>query len=123
MTANRQSLFSSTPEPGAEPRGEVEVEVDLSRFTPRARPIEERATKEALERTARESGFESRQAPKKRGRPPSKRTGQVHAHVMPDVAKKISLEARRRGIQQGVLIEEALAFYERANGIIDLDPT
>mgnify|MGYP003128794522 CR=1 FL=1 len=56
-------------------------------------------------------GFEDRAPRKKRGRPRSPRTGQVHAKVMPRVAKEISAEARRRGIQQGVLIEEAWALY------------
>ena len=56
-------------------------------------------------------GFEDRTPRKKRGRPRSPRTGQVHAKVMPHVAKEISSEARRRGVQQGVLIEEAWALY------------
>jgi hypothetical protein len=57
-------------------------------------------------------GFEDRRPKKKRGRKPSPRTGQVHAKVMPNVAKEISAEARRRGVQQGVLIEEAWALYQ-----------
>lgn len=56
-------------------------------------------------------GFEERTSKKKRGRKPSPRTGQVHAKVMPEIAKQISNEARRRGVQQGVLIEEAWALY------------
>ena len=40
------------------------------------------------------------------------RTGQVHAKVMPDVSDEIAEEARRRGVQQGVLIEEAWALYK-----------
>ena len=56
-------------------------------------------------------GFEERAPRKKRGRKPSPRTGQVHAKVLPEVAKQISAEARRRGVQQGVLIEEAWALY------------
>lgn len=56
-------------------------------------------------------GFEDRSPRKKRGRPRSPRTGQVHAKVMPEVAKEISAEARRRGVQQGVVIEEAWALY------------
>ena len=56
-------------------------------------------------------GFFDRSPKKKRGRKPSPRTGQVHAKVMPDVAKEISKEARERGVQQGVLIEEAWALY------------
>lgn len=56
-------------------------------------------------------GFVDRAPKKKRGRKPSPRTGQVHAKVMPDVAREISQEARNRGVQQGVLIEEAWALY------------
>ena len=56
-------------------------------------------------------GFEERGVRKKRGRKASPRTGQVHAKVMPEVAKQISAEARRRGVQQGVLIEEAWKLY------------
>jgi len=60
-------------------------------------------------------GFEDRSPKKRRGRKPSPRTGQVHAKVMPDVAKDISREARQRGVQQGVLIEEAWALYKAAH--------
>jgi hypothetical protein len=56
-------------------------------------------------------GFVNREPPRKRGREPSPRTGQVHAKVMPDVAAEIADEAKRRGVQQGVLIEEAWALY------------
>lgn len=64
-----------------------------------------------------ELGFVAREAPKKRGRKPSPRTGQVHAKVFPEVAEEISNEARRRGVQQGVLIEEAWAIYKLKSGI------
>lgn len=57
-------------------------------------------------------GFVDRAPKKKRGRKPSPRTGQVHAKVMPQVARDISNEARRRGVQQGVIIEEAWALYQ-----------
>lgn len=56
-------------------------------------------------------GFEDRAPRKKRGRKRSPRTGQVHAKVLPNVAKEISQEAKFRGVQQGVLIEEAWALY------------
>ncbi|HKL20781.1 MAG TPA: hypothetical protein VJ904_03180 [Tichowtungia sp.] len=56
-------------------------------------------------------GFVERAPRKKRGRKPSPRTGQVHAKVLPDVAREISNEAKRRGVQQGVLIEEAWTLY------------
>ena len=38
--------------------------------------------------------------------------GQVHAKVMPHVADEIANEAKRRGVQQGVLIEEAWHLYK-----------
>ena len=57
-------------------------------------------------------GFVNREPPKKRGRQPSPRTGQVHAKVMPHVADEIADEAKQRGIQQGVLIEEAWELYK-----------
>jgi hypothetical protein len=56
-------------------------------------------------------GFVDRAPKKKRGRKPSPRTGQVHAKVMPQVARAIANEARHRGVQQGVILEEAWALY------------
>lgn len=61
---------------------------------------------------AEKHGFFDRSPQKRRGRKPSPRTGQVHAKVMPDVAKEIAAEARFRGVQQGVIIEEAWALYK-----------
>lgn len=61
-------------------------------------------------------GFVERSPRKRRGRKPSPRTGQVHAKVLPEVAREISREARRRGVQQGVLIEEAWALYKARHG-------
>lgn len=57
-------------------------------------------------------GFVPREAAK-RGRAASPRTGQVHAKVLPDVADEIAAEAQRRGVTQGVLIEEAWALYRK----------
>lgn len=65
---------------------------------------------------AEKHGFVERTPKKRRGRKPSPRTGQVHAKVMPNVAKEISHEAAARGVQQGVLIEEAWALYKAAQG-------
>ena len=53
------------------------------------------------------------ETPKKRGRPPSPRTGQVHAKVLPPIQDEIAEEARRRGVVQGVIIEEAWALYKK----------
>ena len=61
-------------------------------------------------------GFVAR-APRRRGRKASPRTGQVHARVLPAVAREISNEARQRGAQQGVLIEEAWELYKKAKTI------
>lgn len=61
---------------------------------------------------AEKHGFVERAPKKRRGRKPSPRTGQIHAKVMPEVSREISQEARSRGVQQGVLIEEAWALYK-----------
>jgi len=65
----------------------------------------------ALEEVSEELGFVTREGGPKRGRKPSPRTGQVHAKVMPEIAAAIAAEARRRGVQQGVLLEEAWQLY------------
>lgn len=70
------------------------------------------ATIERTDAAAEQHGFVNREPPKRRGRLPSPRTGQVHAKVMPSVADEISEEAKRRGVQQGVLIEEAWKLYK-----------
>jgi hypothetical protein len=61
---------------------------------------------------AEQHGFIGREPRQKRGRRRSPRTGQVHAKVIPHVADEIANEAKRRGVQQGVLIEEAWALYQ-----------
>jgi hypothetical protein len=58
---------------------------------------------------------------RKGGRRPSPRTGQIHARVLPAVAEEIAAEARQRGVQQGVVLEEAWALYRAAYGIADGD--
>jgi hypothetical protein len=69
------------------------------------------------DQAAEKHGFVDRTPKKRRGRKPSPRTGQVHAKVMPDVAREIANEARARGVQQGVLIEEAWALYKAENNL------
>lgn len=59
-------------------------------------------------------GFVDRAPKKTRGRKKSERTGQVHAKVMPAVAVEIANEATRRGVVQGVIIEEAWTLYKAA---------
>jgi hypothetical protein len=61
---------------------------------------------------AESHGFLGREPARKRGRQPSPRTGQVHAKVLPHIADEIAEEARRRGVQQGVIIEEAWTLYK-----------
>lgn len=72
---------------------------------------------EKVDRAGEAHGFVDRTPKKKRGRPPSPRTGQVHAKVLPHISEEISAEAKRRGVQQGVLIEEAWALYCQQNDL------
>lgn len=85
--------------------------VDIASLRARRKDISRDET--ALADAAGEQlGFVTRE-PKRRGRQPSPRTGQVHAKVVPNVADEIAAEARRRGVQQGVLIEEAWELYKK----------
>lgn len=74
-------------------------------------------TIEKVDHAGDELGFVPREGQKRRGRRPSPRTGQVHAKVMPQVSDEIAAEARRRGVQQGVVIEEAWELYKEKSGI------
>lgn len=67
----------------------------------------------ASDAIAEDHGFVSRPEQGRRGRKPSPRTGQVHAKVLPHIAEEIAEEARRRGVTQGVIIEEAWLAYRR----------
>jgi hypothetical protein len=85
--------------------------IDIASLRTRRKDI----SQDALERAdaaGEQHGFVNREPPRRRGRQPSPRTGQVHAKVMPQVADEIADEAKRRGVQQGVLIEEAWALYK-----------
>ena len=64
----------------------------------------------AADRAGEAQGFVARES-RKGGRKPSPRTGQVHAKVLPHIRDEILEEASRRGVTQGVLIEEAWALY------------
>ena len=70
-----------------------------------------------VDKAGEELGFIERAPKKRRGRPKSPRTGQVHAKVLPHISDEISSEAKRRGVQQGVLIEEAWEMYKSARGL------
>jgi hypothetical protein len=85
--------------------------IDLADLKTRRKDISTEAQGRA-DAVGEQHGFLAREPTRKRGRLPSPRTGQVHAKVMPDVADEIAEEARRRGVQQGVLIEEAWALYK-----------
>lgn len=85
--------------------------VDLGRLKSRAKDSSPQAL-EKSDRAGEELGFVPRSLEKRRGRKPSPRTGQVHAKVMPNVSDEIADEARRRGVTQGVIIEEAWKLYK-----------
>lgn len=87
--------------------------VDLGRLKSRAKDTSTQAL-EKTDRAGEELGFVPRAPEKRRGRKPSPRTGQVHAKVMPNVSEEIANEARRRGVQQGVIIEEAWELYKKS---------
>ncbi|MDE0533515.1 MAG: chromosome partitioning protein ParB [Albidovulum sp.] len=69
------------------------------------------ASPEVVDEIGDRLGFSDRGGLRRGGRAPSPRTGQVHAKVMPEVSRGIAAEARRRGVQQGVIIEEAWTLY------------
>ena len=87
--------------------------IDLGRLKSREKDRSAAAVERA-DRAGEELGFVDRDPVKRRGRKPSPRTGQVHAKVLPPVAEEIAAEARRRGVQQGVILEEAWALYKRS---------
>lgn len=89
--------------------------VDLSQLRSKAKKTSPTSL-EQLDRAAEQHGFIAREPGKRRGRVPSPRTGQVHAKVMPNVADEIATEAQRRGVTQGVIIEEAWARYLSREG-------
>lgn len=72
---------------------------------------------ERVDQAGEALGFASREPTRRRGRRPSPRTGQVHAKVLPHVSAEIAEEARRRGVQQGVVLEEAWALYKKQSGL------
>ena len=92
--------------------------VDLGRLKSREKD-RSAASVERADRAGEELGFVGRDPVKRRGRKPSPRTGQVHAKVLPHVAEEIAAEARRRGVQQGVVLEEAWALYKSRESTAD----
>lgn len=79
-------------------------------------------TESMIDEAAEELGFLEREPRKRRGRPKSPRTGQVHARVLPGFSEEIAAEARRRGVQQVVLIEEAWNLYKQDKGMSATPP-
>ena len=67
---------------------------------------------DAVDEMATTKGYLSRAPRKKIGKPRSLRTAQVHAKIYPKVREYLLAEATKRGVQQGVIIEEALELYK-----------
>ena len=89
--------------------------IDLSALRTRQKDVSP-ASIERADTAGEQHGFLAREPQRRRGRAPSPRTGQVHAKVLPHVAEEIADEAKRRGVQQGVLIEEAWELYKGRGG-------
>lgn len=86
--------------------------VDLKSLRSRLKDATPTAVSKA-DSAGEEHGFVERAAKGRRGRLPSPRTGQVHAKVLPHIADEIAAEAKRRGVQQGIVVEEAWALYQQ----------
>lgn len=84
--------------------------VDLKQLRSRPKDTSPAAI-QTVDRAGEQHGFIPREGVGRRGRKPSPRTGQVHAKVLPYVADQIAAEAVRRGVTQGILIEEAWTLY------------
>jgi len=90
--------------------------IDVGTLKSRSKDSSPQAVERA-DHAGEKHGFVDREPKKPRGRAPSPRTGQVHAKVMPQIADAIADEAKRRGVQQGVVIEEAWALYRAQKGL------
>ncbi|MEZ5784646.1 MAG: chromosome partitioning protein ParB [Rhizobiaceae bacterium] len=90
--------------------------IDVGALKSKPKPTTPQAVQKADSAGAKH-GFVEREPKGRRGRQPSPRTGQVHAKVMPEIATAIGDEARRRGVQQGVIVEEAWALYCERHGL------
>ena len=77
----------------------------------RKTPKQDTASPGVVDEIGDRHGFPDRSGLRRGGRAPSPRTGQIHAKVLPEVSRGIAIEARRRGVQQGVIIEEAWTLY------------
>lgn len=90
-----------------------EFQIDIKKLRSSSK-VQSPSVVEQIDTAADELGFVDRTPRKKRGRPKSPRTGQVHAKVLPHVSEQIADEAKRRGTQQGVILEEAWELYKKA---------
>lgn len=87
--------------------------IDIGGLRSKNKPADNRSVA-AADAAGKEHGFLPRDPVARRGgRRPSPRTGQIHAKVLPDVADGVAEEAQRRGVTQGVVIEDAWALYEQ----------
>ena len=95
--------------------GNTPFRIDVGSLKSRSKDSSPQAI-ERIDDAGEKHGFVDRDPKGRRGRKPSPRTGQVHAKVLPHVADEIAAEAGRRGVQQGVLVEEAWALYRAQHG-------
>ena len=85
--------------------------LDLGSLKKRDKPSSE-ATIAKADAVGEKRGFVDRSEKRRGGRQKSPRTGQIHAKVLPGIEAEIAAEALRRGVVQGILIEEAWALYK-----------
>ena len=85
--------------------------IDAGALRKRAKPTDPETLRN-VDEAGQAQGFTPREGGRRGGRKPSPRTGQVHAKVLPQVRDELLDEATRRGVTQGVLIEEAWALYK-----------
>lgn len=85
-------------------------QIKASTLKKRKKPTDD-ASLRSVDEAADTHGFTSRE-PKRGGRKPSPRTGQIHAKVLPLIRDEILEEAAQRGVTQGVLLEEAWELYK-----------
>ena len=88
---------------------EKPFKIDMGTLKRRPKP-DSSSTLQLVDERAESHGFVTREG-RRGGRKPSPRTGQVHAKVLPEVRDQLLEETARRGVTQGVLIEEAWALY------------
>lgn len=74
------------------------------------KPIDDTVLKEA-DAVAEERGFVDRTPRRKPGRKKSIRQFQLHPRVLPEIGEAFADEAERRGVTQGVLLEECWQLY------------